>query len=388
MFDPSVPEETRLGRLSSTANAFESTRLDVGLQSHHDDESRRVQVLHSYHLLDTPPEPAFDDIANIASLMCGTPIAMVSLIDSDRQWSKARVGMEQAQLPRDQAFCSHAIRTPMSIMEVPDASKDPRFMFNPLVIGEAGIRFYAGAPLLSPSGAALGTVCVIDRVPRQLTPAMTRGLQALARQAGELLALRRANSDLETLNLSVMEMQVELEQHQIKLEDENAELIQSNSIDPATGLNNQRAFEKALPEELLRAERNQSRLALLLAEIDNFELFARDFGAVAKDDALRRVAKVLKTQARGYDTLACLDSDSRRFAVLIPGADDAELIAVATRLHRALATMKPVGRALRVSIGAAMAKPTDAPLSVLTRASATLKRAIDQGGNQAVVLAP
>ena len=352
-----------------------------------DDETLRLQVLLSYKLRGTDPEPAYDDIANIASLMCGTPIAMVSMIDSDRQWSKARVGMEQAQVPREQAFCSHAICNPTYIMEVPDASKAPRFMFNPLVIGDSGIRFYAGAPLLSPSGAALGTVCVIDRVSRQLTPVMVQGLQALARQAGELLALRRSNSDLETLNTSVMEMQVGLEQYQIKLEGENAELAHNNSIDPVTGLNNQRAFEKSLAEELLRAERDESGLALLLAEIDNFELFARDFGAVAKDDALRRVAKVLKGQARGYDTLACLDSDLRRFAVLMPGADDVELTAVAARLHRAVASMKPVGRALRVSTGAAMAKPMDAPLSVLTRASTTLAHAIEQGGNQAVVSA-
>jgi hypothetical protein len=190
-------------------------------------------------------------------------------------------------------------------MEVQDASKDPRFMHNPLVVGEPGIRFYAGAPLLTPSGAALGTVCVIDRVPRQLTPSMAQGLQALARQVGELLALRRANSDLQTLNQSVMEMQVELEHYQVKLEGENAELAQSSPVDPVTGLNNQRAFERALGEELLRAEGTESRLALLLAEIDHLGVFARDFGAVAKDDALRRVAKVVKAQARGYDTLAC-----------------------------------------------------------------------------------
>lgn len=384
MFDPSVPEETRFHRLAHAADAFESTRLVDGLTSEVDEaETRRLQVLQSYHLLDTGPEPAFDDIANIASLMCGTPIAMVSLIASDRQWSKARVGMDQAEVPRDQAFCSHAIRNPTSIMEVQDASKDPRFMFNPLVIGESGIRFYAGAPLLSPSGAALGTVCVIDRVPRQLTPAMAQGLQALARQAGELLALRRANSDLETLNQSVMEMQMELEQHQVKLEDENADLIQSSPTDPVTGLTNQRTFERLFAEEMLRVERTQSSLALLVAEIDNFSVFARDFGVVAQDDALRRLAKVLKTQARGYDTLACLDS--RRFAVLMPGADDAELAAVAARLHRAVASMKPVGRALRVSVGVTMARPLDAPLSVLTRATSALERATSQGGDQIVV---
>ncbi|MBK6593085.1 MAG: diguanylate cyclase [Burkholderiales bacterium] len=384
MFDPAVPEEARHDRLASNVGGFESTRLEPLMPAMTvDDETRRLEVLQSYHLIDTAPEPAFDDIVNMASLMCGTPIALVSLITEDRQWFKARVGLDQMETPRDQAFCAHAIRNPSAIMEVRDASKDPRFMHNPLVVGEPGIRFYAGAPLLTPSGAALGTVCVIDRVPRQLTPSMAQGLQALARQVGELLALRRANSDLETLNQSVMEMQVELEHYQVKLEGENAELAQSSPVDPVTGLNNQRAFERALGEELLRVEGTQSRLALLLAEIDHLGVFARDFGAVAKDDALRRVAKVVKAQARGYDTLACLDS--RRFAMLLPGTDDSEMAAMAARLRRAVSFLPPLGRGLRVSIGAAVARPIDAPLDVMQRATSAVEQAMEQGGNQVVV---
>ena len=384
MFDPAVPEEARHDRLASNVGGFESTRLEPLMPAMTvDDETRRLEVLQSYHLIDTAPEPAFDDIVNMASLMCGTPIALVSLITEDRQWFKARVGLDQMETPRDQAFCAHAIRNPSAIMEVQDARKDPRFMHNPLVVGEPGIRFYAGAPLLTPSGAALGTVCVIDRVPRQLTPSMAQGLQALARQVGELLALRRANSDLETLNQSVMEMQVELEHYQVKLEGENAELAQSSPVDPVTGLNNQRAFERALGEELLRVEGTQSGLALLLAEIDHLGVFARDFGAVAKDDALRRVAKVVKAQARGYDTLACLDS--RRFAMLLPGTDDSEMAAMAARLRRAVSFLPPLGRGLRVSIGAAVARPIDAPLDVMQRATSAVEQAMEQGGNQVVV---
>ena len=384
MFDPAVPEEARHDRLASNVGGFESTRLEPLMPAPAvDDETRRLEVLQSYHLIDTAPEPAFDDIVNMASLMCGTPIALVSLITEDRQWFKARVGLDQMETPRDQAFCAHAIRNPLAIMEVQDARKDPRFMHNPLVVGEPGIRFYAGAPLLTPSGAALGTVCVIDRVPRQLTPSMAQGLQALARQVGELLALRRANSDLETLNQSVMEMQVELEHYQVKLEGENAELAQSSPVDPVTGLNNQRAFERALGEELLRVEGTQSGLALLLAEIDHLGVFARDFGAVAKDDALRRVAKVVKAQARGYDTLACLDS--RRFAMLLPGTDDSEMAAMAARLRRAVSFLPPLGRGLRVSIGAAVARPIDAPLDVMQRATSAVEQAMEQGGNQVVV---
>ena len=387
MFDPSLHEETRLDRLAAVDGAFESTRLGSGLSSPDaDEETRRLEVLQSYRMLDTGPEPAFDDIVSMASLMCGTPIALVTLIDNDRQWFKARVGMELSETPRDQAFCAHAIRNPSALLEVQDASKDPRFMFNPLVVGDPGIRFYAGAPLLTPSGAALGTVCVIDRVPRELTPAMAQGLQALARQAGELLALRRANSDLQTLNQSVIEMQLQLEQHQIKLEGENADLALSNPFDPATGLSNQRNFERVMAEEMLRVDRSQSSLALLLADIDHFAMFSQDFGAVAADDALRRIAKVLKTQARGYDTLACLDS--RRFAVLLPGTDDAELGAIAARLHAAVGSTKRTGRALRLSIGAARVRPIDAPLDAWKRATSAIEEAMAQGGNRVVVAQP
>lgn len=384
MFDPSVPEQTRLARLESDPLRFENTQLaSLDMKSDLHEEARRQQILQSYRLVDTEPEPAFDDIVKMATLICGTPIALVSLVTEDRQWFKARVGMESHQTPRDQSFCAHAIRNPSRIMEVRDASQDPRFMDNPLVLGEPGIRFYAGAPLVSPSGVAMGTVCVIDRVARELTPAMELGLQALARQVGELLALRRANSDLETLNQSVMEMQVELEQYQVQLESENTELARANPIDAATGLSNQRTFERQLAEELNRVERSQSRMALLLADVDHLRHYASDFGGVAGNDALRRVAKAFKSQARGYDTLACLQS--RRFAVLLPGTDKAELAAIAERFCHAVAALPPIGRALTVSIGATMALPIDAPLDIMERARTQLARATARGGNQVAV---
>lgn len=386
MFDPSEPEETRMARLAPHfAGSFDRTQL-AGLEAADpvgDDETRRLDVLHSYQVVDTEPESAYDDIVNMASLMCNTPIALVSLVTEDRQWFKARVGLEPTETPREHAFCAHAIRNPSAVMEVRDATKDPRFMNNPLVLGDPRIRFYAGAPLLTPSGAALGTVCVIDRVPRELTPSMAQGLQALARQVGELLALRRANSDLETLNQSVMEMQVELEQYQVKLEGENAELAEANPIDATTGLYNQRTFERLLAEELDRVERSQSRVALVLADIDHLRTYARDFGGVAANDALRRVAKALKTQARTYDTLACLQS--RRFAVLLPGQDDAELVAAAERLCRAVTAMPPIGRALSLSMGVAVARPADAALDLMESAAAALGHAFEQGGNQVVI---
>jgi anti-sigma regulatory factor (Ser/Thr protein kinase) len=154
------------------------------------DESARLSDLRSYKILDTDPEKAFDDLTLLASYICNTPIALITLIDADRQWFKSRVGVSITQTPREVAFCARAIEQ-SGLFIVPDAAKDERFKTNPFVVSEPKIRFYAGAPLRSPSGHALGTLCVIDRVPRELTPEQQDGLYALSRQVQGQLELRR-----------------------------------------------------------------------------------------------------------------------------------------------------------------------------------------------------
>lgn len=161
------------------------------------DELARRRALDTYHVLDTMPEDAYDDIVRLAALLCDTPTALVSLIDRDRQWLKAKVGFELSQTPREVAFCDHAIRDPDAVLEVPDATRDPRFAHNPLVTTENGIRFYAGVPLVTPSGAAVGTVCVIDSQPRALVPRQREALASLARLTMNLLEHRHRERDLE-----------------------------------------------------------------------------------------------------------------------------------------------------------------------------------------------
>jgi GAF domain-containing protein len=155
------------------------------------DEAARLAVLRDYGVLDTLPEPQFDDIAFLASYICGAPIALVSLVDEVRQWFKAKVGTDVKETPRDVAFCAHAILKPDEVFVVPDAHEDPRFATNPLVRAEPHVRFYAGAPLVSPEGMPLGTLCVFDEVPGYLSPAQTRALGALAREVVVHLELRR-----------------------------------------------------------------------------------------------------------------------------------------------------------------------------------------------------
>jgi anti-sigma regulatory factor (Ser/Thr protein kinase) len=160
------------------------------------DEQARLTALRRYRILDTAPEAAFDDLTLLASHICGTPMALITLIDADRQWFKSERGLGVRETARSVAFCTHAIQQPERILEVPDTREDARFRDNPFVTGQPHIRFYAGAPLVTPDGHALGTLCVVDTEPRRLTPDQMQALGALRHQAEAQLELRRNLADL------------------------------------------------------------------------------------------------------------------------------------------------------------------------------------------------
>jgi GAF domain-containing protein len=193
-------------------------------------EKKRLKVLWQYEVLDTVPEELFDDLTELAARICEAPIALISLVDEKRQWFKSKVGTTVSETSRDLSFCAHAIRQ-SDLFIVPDATKDPRFVNNPLVTSDPRIRFYAGAPLITADGYALGTLCVIDKVPRELRPEQKQALLILARHVVSQLELRRRSRQL-------TDVRRESERYRHQIEELRSEVA---------GLRNKVALAKAPP---------------------------------------------------------------------------------------------------------------------------------------------
>lgn len=184
------------------------------------DDARRHTVRESYAVLDTLPEPAYDDIVLLAATLCDVSSAAIFMFDHGRQWSKAQVGVDYLGCPRAEALCDAALANPTQLLVVDDVLKDPRFEASPVRIGQAPLRFYAGMPLLSPDGYPLGVLCVMDVTPRQLSVPQRAGLKALARQTLQLFALRqysleqrRLHSEREAITQRLEHVRAELDKH-------------------------------------------------------------------------------------------------------------------------------------------------------------------------------
>jgi two-component system cell cycle sensor histidine kinase/response regulator CckA len=227
-------------------------------------ESQRLATLREYNILDTPPEDAFDDLTLLASQICQTPMAMVSLVDEKRQWFKSKIGIDASETSRDIAFCAHTILNVKDVLEVDDACADPRFADSPLVTSGPHIRFYAGAPLVSPDGQALGALCVMDRKPHKLTPDQLNALRALGRNVVAQLDLRKQARAL-AMEVAEHRRTELLRQEQLKLltasQKEAGRLL-------ALGEKSRRALLSVLEDEKRTGDdlRNSEELFRMLAE--------------------------------------------------------------------------------------------------------------------------
>ena len=176
-----------------------------------ENENFRLKALKDYSILDTLAEVEYDDITQLASQICGTPISSISLIDEKRQWFKSKVGINASETSREDAFCAHTIIEPNKILTVKDSTKDIRFFDNPLVVNEPHVVFYAGVPLVSPDGMALGTLCVMDNKPKELDDLQLKTLKALSNQVVSLFELRKSKMLLEKFSKDLENRNSELE---------------------------------------------------------------------------------------------------------------------------------------------------------------------------------
>jgi diguanylate cyclase (GGDEF)-like protein len=313
-----------------------------------ENEAERQRVLDDFHVLDGASDEDLDRLTRLASRMLGLPIALISLVDHDRQWFLSRIGLEATETGRDVAFCAHAICGD-EVMVVGDTRQDARFRDNPLVQGEPHIRFYAGAPLRSREGQALGTLCVIGREPRRLSGDERQLLEDLA---------------------GLVMQHLESQRHSWRC--------------PLTGLLNRKPFFEAGEREVARSRQQGSALSLVVLDLDAFGGVNAQFGRPFGDRALQQVARILTDACRPTDLLSREASDE--FAVLMPDVDlpaaGAAAEGIGRRIAAAVFAIDGVSVPLTASAAAAQLEAGDGCFADLhARAEAALEQARLRGGN-------
>jgi diguanylate cyclase (GGDEF)-like protein len=343
-------------------------------------EQARLRALRAYEILDTLPESSYDDFAQLASIVCDTPIAMISLVDDDRQWFKAKVGLTLSGTPRGDAFCAHAIMDPGSVMIVKDAHADDRFAQNALVLGEPHIRFYAGAPLVTADGDAIGTLCVVDTVPRDLTPGQTEALRIMASEIVSQLDLRKSFAAIEEAVLAQVTYVGELEESKQQLEEVESHLIEAAMTDPLTGLPNRRALEHQLKAEHLRAQRYGTDVSIVMIDVDHFKDINDSLGHPMGDAALVALARLLEQERRGPDVVARYGGEE--FLAILPSTSLAGGLIMAERFRRAVERASWDFRTLTISAGVASGKAGEIdPIELVRLADEALLQAKKSGRN-------
>lgn len=333
------------------------------------DEASRQQALDELELLDTPAELYLDTLVRLARDLFQVESVLISLIDHDRQWFKARIGLDAAQTSRDVSFCGHAVAAG-ELLVVPDTLENACFRDNPLVSGAPFIRFYAGQPLHSTNGQAIGTLCLLDSAPRILSPQEHQYMQDLATLAEGYLYLRSLSQQTQNLRQAVSREQ------------------RKALIDPLTQLWNRAGLEQFFNSEESKARAQGKQLAVIYCDLDHFKLVNDQFGHAAGDQVLWQSARRMSAALRPDDLL--VRQGGEEFVALVSVHDEAELQLIAERVRSTIsATQMNIGSqnySISTSIGTAIAGPQDNQKSLLERADSALYLAKQQGRNCTVHL--
>jgi anti-sigma regulatory factor (Ser/Thr protein kinase) len=290
------------------------------------DEQARLAALRKYRILDTDPEQAFDDLTMLASQICNTPMALITLVDEDRQWFKSERGVGIRETERSIAFCAHAIQH-TGIMEVPDAREDDRFRHNPMVVGDPHIRFYAGAPLVTPEGHSLGTICVVDTQPRRLSEEQTQALEALRRQAQAQLELRRNLNELESALAARDHAEAEQAALVVELRASLEKVDKLSALIPYCSMCEMNIVVPAMPSSIptvsegvrqLLAGKGWTDDELMPIELALDEALANAIRHGCKNDPSKHVQCVVTTDKRGEVMIVVRDPGSGFDAAAVP----------------------------------------------------------------------
>ena len=311
-----------------------------------DDEEARVGALHAFGVLDQPRQADLDVAARLAAYVCGTPTAVVNLIDSARQWQAAAYGVEPGEVAREDSMCQHTVLG-TDVVYMPDARAEAVFEGSPFVTGQlAAVRLYASAPLLTRDGHAIGTVCAYDERVGRLDETQLGLLRDIAAQVMALFEMRRTA----------------------------AALARAASRDPLTGLANRRTIESAIGNAIARAERGLGTPSLVVVDLDGFKQVNDDLGHAAGDAVLRGVADRLTGTARSVDTVGRLGGDE--FVVLLEHTGGPGAVAALRRLRASLEGGWTDADGGALELGAALGittyRPGDSVATLLARADAEM----------------
>ncbi|PKM27522.1 MAG: GGDEF domain-containing protein [Gammaproteobacteria bacterium HGW-Gammaproteobacteria-13] len=329
------------------------------------DEVLRQQILDDNELLDTPADPYLDTLVRVVREVFAVKTVLISLIDHDRQWFKSRIGLEITETPRTISFCAHAILGTQPLI-VEDTYNDLRFHDNPVVVNNPQIRFYAGQPLFSQEGQPLGTLCLIDPAPRQLTDKQVRLFIDMATLVEGYLKLRHVSEQTAQLRAALSREQ------------------RKTMLNPLTQLWNRAGLNHFLPRQQEQADDLGLQLGVLFCDLDYFKKVNDNHGHAAGDQVLWETARRISAAVRPQDVVT--RSGGEEFVVLLQVHDEHELLQIAERIRTAL-NKEPVSidelqLNLTISIGAALRAPQEPPSATMNRADQALYQAKGNGRNR------